>query len=154
IVIQVEYRRPVVLLASKTGFYPVDPEGVLLPPTDFSAKDAERYPVVKNIRSVPAGPAGTSWGDPVVLAAARLGDTLLNDWSDLKLTAIVAPKPTKAEVDPADLVFELAAQGGSRIIWGRAPGSGHPGELTANQKIGRLHKYLREFGGFDQPRGP
>lgn len=154
IVINVSYRRPVALISAKTGFYPIDPEGVLLPPTDFTPKDAERYPVVKNIRSIPAGPAGVSWGDPVVFASARLADTLRNDWPELKLTAIIAPKPSKAETDPADLLFDLAAQGGSKIVWGRAPGSGHPGELSAAQKIGRLHKYLREFGGYDQPRGP
>jgi hypothetical protein len=154
IVVHVAYRRPVALVALKAGYYPVDAEGVLLPPSDFSAADARRYPVIQNVRSVPAGPAGVSWGDPVVLAAARIADALRNDWSELKLTAIVAPKPTKAPVDPADLIFALQAEGGSRIIWGRAPGSRHPGELTAVQKIGRLHKYLKEFGGFDQPRGP
>jgi hypothetical protein len=154
VVIQVEYRRPVALVALKAGLYPIDPEGVLLPPADFSPQDAERFPVVQNVRSVPAGPAGLSWGDPVVLASARLADAMRNDWPDLQLTAIVAPKPTKAQVDPADLIFSLTAKGGSRIVWGRAPGSGHPGELTAVQKIGRLHKYLKEFGGFDQPRGP
>ena len=41
-----------------------------------------------------------------------------------------------------------------KVVWGRAPGSGHPGELTAVQKIGRLRKYLDEFGGYAQPRGP
>lgn len=154
IVINVTYRRPVALVALKAGSYPIDPEGVLLPPSDFTPADAAKYPVVQNVRSVPGGPAGVSWGDPVVLAAARLADALRNDWKDLQLTAIIAPKPTRGNVDPADLIFTLAAKGGSKIVWGRAPGSGHPGELTAVQKIGRLHKYLREFGGFDQPRGP
>ena len=154
IVVEVVYRRPVALITAGSGLYPVDPEGVLLPPADFSPKSAERYPVVRNIRSVPAGPAGVSWGDPAVLAAARLADTLRNDWAELKLVAIIAPKPATAETDPADLLFELHSQGGSKILWGRAPGSGHPGELTAAQKIGRLYKYLREYGGFDQPRGP
>lgn len=154
IVVQVDYRRPVALVALKSGLYPVDPEGVVLPPADFSPKDAERFPVVQNVRSVPAGPAGLAWGDPVVLAAARLADAMRNDWPDLQLTAIVAPKPAKADIDPSELIFSLTAKGGSKIVWGRAPGSGHPGELTAVQKIGRLHKYLREFGGFDQPRGP
>ncbi len=154
IVVDVKFRRPVALVSAKNGYYPIDPEGVLLPPADFTAQDTQRFPVVKNIRSVPAGPAGEAWGDPVVFAAARLADTLLADWSELQLEAIVAPKPKKADVDPADLIFELAAQGGSKIIWGRAPGSGHPGELSAAQKIGRMHKYLREFGGYHQPRGP
>jgi len=154
IVVEVTYRRPVALVSSKTGFYPIDPEGVLLPPADFSPRDVERYPVVRNVRSVPAGPAGIAWGDPVVFASARLADTLFRDWPELQLEAIIAPKPMQADVNPADLTFDLAAKGGSKIVWGRAPGSGHPGELTAVQKIGRLHKYLGEFGGFGEPRGP
>lgn len=154
IVIAAHYRRPVALVSAKSGYYPIDPEGVLLPPRDFPIESTDRYPLVNNIRTIPAGPAGVRWGDPVVLAAARLADTLAIDWGELQLTAIVAPKPDKANSDPAELLFELTTKGGSKILWGRAPGSGHPGELTAMQKIGRLRKYLQEFGGFDQPRGP
>ncbi len=154
IVVEVTYRRPVGLVQSKSGLYPIDAEGVLLPPSDFKTEDVTRYPQIRNVRSVPGGAAGTAWGDPVVFAAARLADVLERDWAGLQLEAIVAPKPAQAGVNPADLMFELTAQGGSKIVWGRAPGSGHPGELTATQKIARLRKYLEEFGGFAQPRGP
>lgn len=154
IVVDLQFRRAVALVSTKSGFYPIDAESVLLPPNDFSAQSTDRYPVVKNVQSSPSGPAGVRWGDPVVLAAARLADTLTTDWPDLQLTAIVAPKPSEGDIDPAEMLFELSAKGGSKILWGRAPGSGHPGELTAVQKIGRMHKYLQEFGGFDQPRGP
>jgi large subunit ribosomal protein L17 len=34
------------------------------------------------------------------------------------------------------------------------PGSTYPGELDAGQKVGRLDKYLREFGSYQQPQGP
>ena len=153
-IVVVEYRRPAALVSIPAGLYPIDPDGVLLPPSDFSANDQQRFPLIRNVRSVPSGPAGISWGDPTVLAAARVADALRSDWTDLQLTAIIAPRPTTAEIDPAELKFELMTQGGSKIVWGRAPGSGHPGELTAVQKIERLRKYLDEFGRYDQPRGP
>ena len=57
-------------------------------------------------------------------------------------------------MDIDDLQFELLTRNGSRILWGRAPGTNHPGELTVEQKIGRLKKYQSDFGGFDQPHGP
>ncbi len=153
-IVVVEYRRPAALVSLSAGLYPIDADGVLLPPSDFSSADQQRFPLIRNVRSVPSGPAGVSWGDPTVLAAARLADVLRSEWADLQLAAIVAPRPTAAEIDPADIRFELATSGGSKIVWGRAPGSGHPGELTAAQKIGRLRKYLDEFGRYDRPRGP
>ena len=48
----------------------------------------------------------------------------------------------------------LRTTGGSRIIWGRAPGSDRPGELSAEQKIGRMEEYLARKGGFTDPQGP
>lgn len=154
VIVVVEYRQPAALVSLPAGSYPIDADGVLLPPADFSTADQQRYPIIRNVQSVPSGPAGVSWGDPTVLAAARLADALRAEWADLQLTAIIAPRPSKADIDPAELRFELATRGGSKIVWGRAPGSGHPGELTAAQKIGRLRKYLDEFGRYDQPRGP
>ncbi len=37
-------------------------------------------------------------------------------------------------------------------MWGRPPGTTHPGELSVDQKVGRLQKYVRDYGGFDQPQ--
>lgn len=52
------YREPVLMVRTERGFYPVDRDGVLLPPSDFTYADTERLPVVEGVRSVPAGPAG------------------------------------------------------------------------------------------------
>src|SRR5690606_13887336 len=76
--LEVDYRVPAafVFVESLQGLYPVDRDGVLLPPTDFGLSDTSRLPHVKNVSTVPVGPAGTFWGDPVVLAAARLAEVL------------------------------------------------------------------------------
>jgi hypothetical protein len=52
------------------------------------------------------------------------------------------------------VLLELESTGGSRIQWGRMPGSTYPGELEATQKVGRLDQYLREFGSYHLPQGP
>lgn len=161
--VELKYRRPVAMVQVKQGLYPVDPEGTLLPPADFSVAEARRYPRIENVLSTPQGPSGTNWGDVAVVGAARLADVLgcpvqpdspVTFWKKFGLSAIRAPRQSKANVMIDDLVFELVTEGGSRIIWGRAPGSRHPGELTAEQKIGRLQEYLADFGSFDHPQGP
>lgn len=152
------YRRPVAMVAVQGGMYPVDADGTLLPPTDFSLSDTGRYPQIRNVPSPPQGPAGTNWGDLAVLGAARLADALLQSppgkpsyWKTLHLAAIRVPDGAGEQAALEELSFDLLTEGGSRIVWGRAPGSGHPGELSVEQKIGRLEKYLADFGSFDHP---
>ena len=158
--VELVYRRPVAMVEVAEGLYPIDPNGTLLPPGDFSAADANEFPLIRNVTSKPQGPAGTNWGDVAILGAARLAEALLqapprkpSHWERLGLVAIRVPDAT-GSTGIEDLCFELLAPGGSRIIWGRAPGSTHPGELTVEQKIGRLEKYVADFGGFDRPHGP
>lgn len=152
--VQLSYRRPVAMVQVKQGMYPVDAEGILLPPEDFSVTDAKVYPVILDVRSTPQGPAGKSWGDITVTGAARLADVLAPHWKKFDLTGIVVPKLTKAKSTIDDGVYVLNTAAGSRITWGRAPGSQHPGELAVEQKIGRLEKYVKDFGGFEKPHGP
>ncbi len=152
--VELTYRQPVAMVQVKSGLYPVDAEGVLLPPGDFAAAEVRQYPVIVNIQSTPQGPAGTEWGDVAVVGAARLAAVLAPHWKKFRLAAIHVPRRTKADISIEELVFELLCSGGSRIVWGRAPQSGHPGELSAEQKIGRLKEYLGRYGDFDQPHGP
>jgi hypothetical protein len=152
--VQLSYRRPVAMVQVKQGMYPVDAEGILLPPKDFSVADAKEYPVILDVRSTPQGPAGKSWGDITVTGAARLADMLAPHWKKFELTGIVVPKVTKARSTIDDGVYVLNTAVGSRITWGRAPGSQHPGELSVEQKIGRLEKYVKDYGGFEKPHGP
>jgi hypothetical protein len=88
-----------------------------------------------------------------LIGAGRVAELLAPSWSQLQLEAIELPR-VAAGIDPADMQLQLYSKSGSTIIWGRAPGSDHPGELTPSQKVARLEKYLGEFGGFDRPNGP
>ena len=152
--VTLRYRCPVAMVKVQQGVYPVDVEGRLLPPADFSVAETARYPLILNVKSTPLGPAGEMWGDDTVVAAARLADILQADWEQLKLAAIYAPRQTTASQSIADVQLELLTEGGSHILWGRAPGSNHPGELQPKKKIGRLKKYQADFGSFDEPLGP
>jgi hypothetical protein len=138
----------------KQGHYPIDARGVLLPPQEFSVADTRAYPAIVGVASTPQGAAGTEWGDPVVEEAAQLADELASCWKTLGLTAIVCPRTADSHARIDEGVFLLEARGGSRIIWGHAPGTDHPGELSTKQKIGRLEDYVKRFGGFDRPHGP
>jgi hypothetical protein len=151
--VDLEYRKPVAMIDVKQGVYPVDEEGVLLPPADFSAAEIRRYPLVTGISSVPSGAPGTPWGETTVLGAAKVAAALAADWDSLGLTSIQAPPPLSANVALDDLTFELKARNGSTVVWGRPPGTGHPGELTVEQKLGRLKHYIANFGPLDAP-GP
>ncbi len=154
VVVELEYRRASAMIHVPQGMYPVDAEGTLLPPGDFSSEDVAHFPIVENVKSVPQGPAGTPWGDDGVTGAAQLAEVLAPHWKKFNLVAIRVPDRTNALVTPDEIIYEILTGGGSQIVWGRAPSSRHPGELTVAQKIGRLEDYQAKYGRFDQPQGP
>ncbi len=146
VAVELEYRVPVAVVEVRNGVYPIDEEGVLLPPQDVTPAAARRLPLVTGVVSDPAGPAGKAWGDPVVSGAAKIAAAVGPYWDGLGVTSIVAPPPA-AEANA--LQYELAAVGGTRIVWGPPPGTGQAGELTAEQKVGRLRRYVADFGRLD-----
>lgn len=157
--VELTFREPVAMVEVQTGLYPISADSLLLPPNDFSIRDTSRYCLIRNVRTIPQGPSGQPWGDPIVAGAARLAEQLCRPssggdqsyWRLLDLQAIYVPRPTIANPDPEQLLYELETSRGSRIKWGRAPGIDHPGELSAAQKLGRLERYLKEV---DDDRGP
>lgn len=161
VTVEVTYRKPVALVEVREGLYPIDADGTLLPPRDFRQEDVYQYPLVSRISSIPAGPAGHEWGDPVVLGAARLAEILTTKnhkgeayWTALGVQRIESPVRIAANDSLDDLIYRLRTPGGSEIIWGRAPGTGHPGEVTADKKIRRLETYLADYGGYETAHGP
>lgn len=151
--VKLSYRQPVAMVEVKNGKYPVDEKGVLLPPEDFSAAQARTYPQITGVLSTPQGPAGSNWGDAIVVDAAELAAALAPCWKELKLAAIVCPRTPRRSDDIDSGVYLLTTAGGSEIIWGQGSGSDHPGELTVRQKIERLKAYAKKFGGLDPPQG-
>jgi hypothetical protein len=144
-----EYRQPVAMVEVSDGFYPVDDEGVLLPPGDFPPSELDRYPRIVGMRSPPVGGLGAAWGDARVIGAARLAVVLMPYWEEWKLKAIDVPTRQRADQKYEDLEFTVTTLGGSRIIWGRAPGNNHPLEVTDEKKVRRLKDFLAKGKTFD-----
>lgn len=154
VVVQVQYRRPVAMVEIAAGRVPIDVHAVVLPSADFSASEASQFPLIRNVASVSPAQPGMTWNNPGLIAAARMAALLEDRWKALRLEAIVIPRNVTSATDPTDIPLELVALGGSKILWGRAPGNDHPGELDATQKIRRLEKYLADFGDYSKPNGP
>lgn len=152
--VELKYRVPVAFVETANGVLPIDRRGVVLPRGDFSEDEVGRFPLIKNIASRPAAQAGIVWSDPAVLAAARLAELLGEQWNALKLESIATSREVQSTTATDDVQLELAGAGGSRILWGRPPGTDFPGELEPTQKIRRLESYLTQFGDYGQPHGP
>jgi len=158
--LDIVYRHPAAMVRIGDGLYPVDEKGVLLPSRDFTRDEALQFPIISNVRSVPSGADGTEWGDPAVTGAARLAWVFYNGdqpgepkWKRFELAEIRVPRRRSADETIDDMVFELVTRGGSRIVWGRAPGIAHPAELSVDQKIARLESYIASYGSFEDRNG-
>jgi hypothetical protein len=151
--VDLQYRRPVLMVEVPGGLLPVDVQGAWLPSGDFSPVEANGYPRLVGISSAPVGPVGTRWGDARVLGAAEIAAAIGPAWTSLDLQRIAA---TTASVTSAgeEYTYEIATRRRSRILWGHSPGESNPGEVPAAEKLARLKQYAAEHGGLDGPRGP
>lgn len=152
--VQLVYRRPVAMVEVSGGLLPVDEHGILLPSADFSPAEAKRYPRIARIESHPSGPVGTNWGDANVSGAARIAAILAGRWKKLHLYRVLAPAPATAD-DYADrYTYELSTHAGTRLVWGRPPGSEPTGEPKAAEKVARLEEIVQRDGSLDGESGP
>ncbi len=146
------YRKPVCMVVVQDGLRPVDIEGVHLPTGDFCPLDANRYPRLTGVTSTPVGPVGTPWGDPRVVGGAQIAAAFGADWQELKLDHIAATNLAEPG-HPNDCLYEILTPNGTRILWGRAPGSDVPGEGPAADRVLRLKHYLAENGSLEGRSG-
>ncbi|MFH1924564.1 MAG: hypothetical protein ABIP48_32325 [Planctomycetota bacterium] len=151
--VELEYRRPVLMVPVLGGVRPVDAEGVLLPTSDFSPIEAGRYPRLAGVETDPIGLEGTPWGDIRVHESAEIAAALGPAWQQLKLDYIIPA--TLVELGHGnEYTYELVTKGGSRILWGRAPSAEIPEEARAVDKVTRLVKYQEENGTLEGRDGP
>ena len=155
VVVRLTFRRPVAWIETASRRVAVDVTGVRLPGEDLVGEIAERYPVVRGVTSQPPAVDAVAWNDPNVVAAAQLAVALESYWEPFDLAAIVVKRRDRVANSAGDhMVLELLTRGGSRVVWGRSPGTGHPGELTTAQKIGRIMQFISHFDSLDPPDGP
>lgn len=153
--VELVYRRPVCMVEAFDDLLPVDAHGVLLPygSDDFSSIEKSRYPRLVGITTAPVGTVGECWSDVRVVGGAEIAAALGEVWGELKLQQIVpsAPLATGVAEEPT---YTLITRGGTRISWGRSPGTDVPGELPAAEKIARLRRYIQQYGTLEGADGP
>lgn len=155
LVVELVYRKPVamveVVFKGQPGLLPVDANGVLLQPTDFTEDQTHDYLRLSIPEATPAGAVGTAWSDPRVLGAARIAALLQDSWRTLGLHHIAANRPDSTIPAPKPLdapTYDLYTRSGTRIIWGVAPSNDSATETTAAlKKISRLLAYAKTNNG-------
>ena len=148
--IKLAYREPVAVVRTATALEPIDREGVLLPRRGFA--NADLYLTINGVRSTPSGPPGTQWNDPAIVAGAVTADALAPQHRTLGIEAIDVSN-YRATPNASGIVYLLTEQG-TRVRWGHLPGSDYPGEVSTQDKIDRLVKYVADNHSLDLPDGP
>ncbi|MCA9266494.1 MAG: hypothetical protein KDA60_21690 [Planctomycetales bacterium] len=149
VTVSVEYRRPVAMVKVAEGYLPVDREGFLLPPGDFTQAEAAAYPRIFADAATQLGPVGTAWGDPRIHGAAAVVDALAKYWKSLGLYGVVATYRRAAGASSSQPEFELRTSGETKIIWGSAPGQEALGEAHYEVKVARLREFHDQNGSLD-----
>jgi hypothetical protein len=149
VVVELQYRRPVAMVEvdyqGKSGLLPVDNLGVLLPPEDFKAEAALKFPRITVDYNGPEGSVGTPWGDARVAGGAAIAGLLIDEWENLGLYRVVALARAGGTSSDAPQ-YELHTRSGSRVLWGHAPEAETSGEASALQKCRQLAAYVQQNG--------
>ncbi|QDU82007.1 hypothetical protein Pla110_37590 [Polystyrenella longa] len=156
--VELTFREPVAVVELEGKLHPIDVDSVILPSEDFAPATLERFPVLHPSKVPPPLYVGSAWDDPVIRKGAKLASEIKPYWGNFDFVAIRAQQDQRnraatgqGEFDPT---FEIVSASGSIIVWGRAPESTHPGELTFDEKVRRLMAYQKRFEGFALPSGP
>lgn len=135
--VSLAFRRPALVVTQQGAVRVVDAMGVLLPPLTA----AHSLPAYRGTLSAVAVVSGVKWPDGNLETAARTAGYLQPYEGELRFT-------TFEVVSTGSLVCYTA--GGTRMIWGHAPGAEIAGELSAVQKLERLRQFCRQHGNLDQ----
>ncbi|MEM8668282.1 MAG: hypothetical protein AAGG48_12265 [Planctomycetota bacterium] len=141
--VRLEYRSPVAMVHvfkpdrndTRSYFFPVDGEGILLPDTEFAPAEIPNYLYIEIPDVYSTNDAGTPFGDRRVEAAARLAE-ILQPLRDQAMLRSIGVHGGSWQSDTPQL--ELTTDSGARLFWGSPPGSELPGEPTVTMKLRTL----------------
>ena len=151
VTVELRYRKPVamveVVLNQLPGLLPVDAEGVLLPPEDFSAQQTHDYLRISVPHALPAGPVGTPWGQSQVHEAARIAALFEEHWKTCGFYRIQLTPSGTPDSNRIEPVFELQSRKGAAIIWGRSPDLHDEADAKAAlAKVAAVLKHVQMHG--------
>lgn len=155
--IELEYRQPIAAVelsdASGATLLPVDARGVRLPDADLTDAELRWLPRISGVTGRPL--VGDVWQDPRVVSGTRLAVELTDVWHELRLVQIMPSPQPQVRGDERFYTFEITTAGGTRIVWGAAPGDEQAaGESPFADKRRRLLDYVAEHGRLDSINGP
>lgn len=155
--VELRYRRPIAAVETvdkaTVAYLPIDAEGVRLPDADFTDYERRSLPRISGVSGVPS--VGDRWADERVLNAAELAAKLADVWGQLRLVEIVPSMHAQVRGDATYFAFEIMTSGGTRIVWGAAPGREQDAaESPFDAKRKRLLEYAARHGQLDSIDGP
>ncbi len=155
--IELQYRQPVAAVEAvdreTVSYLPVDAQGVRLPDTDFSDYERRALPRISGVTGLPS--VGERWNDERVTSAAALAARLADIWGQLRLVEIIPSMHAQIRGDASFFAFEIMTSGGTRIVWGAAPGrEQEAAESPFEAKRQRLLDYAASHGQLDSIDGP
>lgn len=151
VVVELVYRKPQAMVQvsinGQPGLLPIDVNGVLLPPADFTAEQTRDYLRISVPNATPTGPVGTAWGDPRVAGAARIAAVFEERWKALGLYGIAVSQADTASGSARQPTYDLFTKNGVRVIWGEAPAADSTVEAKAAlTKVAKLARYVESNG--------
>jgi hypothetical protein len=155
--VELKYRRPIAAVESSdaqgVNYLPIDEHAIRLPEADLSDAERRYLPRISGITGRPL--VGDRWNDPRVVGGAKLAAALGDIWEQLRLVEILCPASPPPDKQGALYTFEIVTSGGTRIIWGVAPGQETLArEAPADQKRKRLLEYASQHGRLESIEGP
>ena len=154
--VELTYRKPIAVVEMPTDggnmLLPVDREGIRLPADDVPLVRRRYLPRISGIVGQP--PVGQKWDDPRVAGATELASRLADVWQSLHLVDILPSARPEISAEQRYFVFSLITRGGTRVVWGAAPGLGPRGEDDFAMKLQRLRQCTQSVGPLDTAKGP
>lgn len=155
--VELKYRRPVAAVesieSSGVNFIPVDANAIRLPDADLTDVERHYLPRISGVTGRPL--VGDAWEDQRVVGGAKLAAALADIWQKLRLVEIVSLPQPQIRNDVKIFSFEIITSGGTRIVWGAAPGREQDAaESPFDAKRKRLLEYAASHGQLDSIDGP
>jgi len=141
VAVVVNFRKPVAMVEVKFNdrphVLPIDADGTVLPPADFTADDISNYLRIAADHLRPSGLVGDPWGDSKVVGAAKLAGLFDGiPWKEMGLYRIeVTMNPRDSTVVYYVVLKERPE---IRVLWGSEPGKETIDEQIAPEKLAEL----------------
>jgi hypothetical protein len=154
--VELDYRRPAAAIETvgpqRMQLLVVDRSGVRLPENDLNEAERRYLPRITGVGEQP--PVGEPWTDQRVTAAVRLAVGLADVWRSLRLVEIVPQNTAFVSGGSVPMSFTILTSGGTRVVWGSAPGDEQPGESAFAAKLQLLESYAAQKGDLGSIYGP